>query len=665
MPKKKMKATISAMLAAMVTIFSITPFFAALSAELCSLTVDIAVDGEQIADTAVRIAPLYYDTDDGTATVSIAGVEHSFNPVGEFSLSGITAEELAEGSADTAKAAYKYIIENAIEYTEATTGTNGLAVFSGLASGMYLVFGDEDAAVQFDPYVVTLPQTVDGVTVYDVFSTPKISISGTETYTSVSVTKIWNDNGDTAGVRPSAIEAVLYLNGTEYLRTELSASNGWRATFENLPEDGEYTVAEVIDGTYYTQSLYGTAAAGFTAVNTIDIEAPTPTPDTDEYYLAVSKVWDDNDDEAGVRPTYVTVQLIKDGEVSATATLNETNGWYTVFTDLDADSEYTIKEITPTDYSATYTGSMAAGYVITNKYTKDTTDPGDIPEPRTPETPETASIEVTKVWEDDDNAAGVRPESVTVYLITGGSVYKTAELNEANGWSYVFYGLPVSLTYTIMEVPVDNYSTSYSGSASEDFTITNTYTEGTSDTDPPPDPSEPEPSAAPSPTATPKPASTPKPGGGSSGRLSTPTPAPSSATDTPSSGSTSEPSSGTTPSEPPGSTTNEPSGSTSTDTTPVPTTLDNTPSENTPEDTPSETITDEPSDEEPPEETEEEALSEPEEEAKDEPRKDTSEPVTIIPQTGNNYVPIYVLSAIGALCVIAGVIELIIGSDEK
>ncbi len=59
--------------------------------------------------------------------------------------------------------------------------------------------------------------------------------------TSVSVQKIWRDNGDEAKLRPKAI-AVSLSNGFEIVTTvELNAENGWTATIENLPtkKDGK------------------------------------------------------------------------------------------------------------------------------------------------------------------------------------------------------------------------------------------------------------------------------------------------------------------------------------------------------------------------------------------------------------------------------------------
>ena len=91
---------------------------------------------------------------------------------------------------------------------------------------------------------------------------------------------------------------------------------------------------------------------------------------------------------------------------------------------------------------------------------------------------------VTKVWSDDDNALGVRPDSVTVQLKRGNDVYRPAVLSaDAYGnWSYTFEELPqhdangAAYTYSVVETKVgtidldeSDYTATISGA-----TITNT-----------------------------------------------------------------------------------------------------------------------------------------------------------------------------------------------
>lgn len=78
----------------------------------------------------------------------------------------------------------------------------------------------------------------------------------------------------------------------------------------------------------------------------------------------------------------------------------------------------------------------------------------------------TASFEVEKIWDDDGNRDGVRPESVKIKLVADGKVVDTVKLNEENGWKYSWTKLDVAnedaevIKYSAMEEEVDGYVTS-------------------------------------------------------------------------------------------------------------------------------------------------------------------------------------------------------------
>ncbi len=86
------------------------------------------------------------------------------------------------------------------------------------------------------------------------------------------------------------------------------------------------------------------------------------------------------------------------------------------------------------------------------------------------------NITVTKLWNDNDDYAGKRPESVVVTLKKDGKAYKTAELNDECNWKYVFENLPADSLYAVEEEQVDSYEPSYEGRADSGFIITNTLT---------------------------------------------------------------------------------------------------------------------------------------------------------------------------------------------
>lgn len=79
---------------------------------------------------------------------------------------------------------------------------------------------------------------------------------------------------------------------------------------------------------------------------------------------------------------------------------------------------------------------------------------------------ESTSVTVNKVWE------GKPAESVTVHLLQNGEVKETATLNEGNGWSHTWSGLPTVdgdgkvITYTVEEIAIPGYTASYDYSSS-------------------------------------------------------------------------------------------------------------------------------------------------------------------------------------------------------
>ena len=89
---------------------------------------------------------------------------------------------------------------------------------------------------------------------------------------------------------------------------------------------------------------------------------------------------------------------------------------------------------------------------------------------------EFVDIPVTKIWNDNDNADGNRPEAITARLYADGVEVDTHELTAAEGWGYIFKEKPrytdagEEIKYTVKEDPVEWYEASVNGTS-----ITNTY----------------------------------------------------------------------------------------------------------------------------------------------------------------------------------------------
>lgn len=279
---------------------------------------------------------------------------------------------------------------------------------------------------------------------------------------SVSVVKAWLDNNDQDGIRPDEITVILLANGEATGdKLVLDADCNWTGSFTELDKyaDGveiEYTVEEIsVDG--YKTQITGDMTTGYVVSN-------SHTPET----ISVSgiKTWNDNDNQDGVRPESITVNLLANGKVIKTATVTEAEDWSYSFENLPkyenggVEIVYTITEDAVEGYTTTYDG-----YNITNSYT-----PAEI------------SITVTKAWADSDDEDGLRPGKITITLYADGELTKqTLVLTADDKWTGSFVGLPkyangVEIVYTIGEKAVEGYNTVIRGDSTKGFVVTNSHT---------------------------------------------------------------------------------------------------------------------------------------------------------------------------------------------
>ncbi|MDD7282068.1 MAG: Cna B-type domain-containing protein [Erysipelotrichaceae bacterium] len=278
--------------------------------------------------------------------------------------------------------------------------------------------------------------------------------------TSVKVSKVWNDGNDQDGLRPKSVTINLWKNNKETNQTlTLSADNNWEATFKDLDsyENGQqiaYTVKEVsVDG--YTPEISGTQANGYVITN-------THTPET--ITVSGTKTWDDNNDQDGIRPSSVTINLLQNGKTIDSKEVNADNNWTYSFDNLSKYENgqlitYSITENPVANYSTSYNG-----YNVTNSYT-----------------PGKRSISISKSWDDGNNQDGIRPESITVQLLANGKEFDEKTITANDNWTTTFTDLPVKqagkdIEYTVEEVSVSGYTTKITGDVTNGFVITNTHT---------------------------------------------------------------------------------------------------------------------------------------------------------------------------------------------
>lgn len=332
-----------------------------------------------------------------------------------------------------------------------------------------------DTSIKYDTKTVTATVTVvdkgkgalEATVSYD--DEKAFENTYTPAKTEVPVKKVWKDENNQDGKRPTSVTVKLIADGQDTGKTlELNAANDWTGSFTNLDADKggtpiQYTVVEVtVAG--YTSKVTGDAASGFTITNsyspeTVDVKA--------------TKNWDDANNQDGKRPTKITINLLADGKkVDSKEIQAAADGTWTVeFTKLakykaGKEIKYTVTEEAVAEYESTITD-----FTITNKYA-----------------PKAIDYKVTKVWNDANNQDGKRPESVTVQLykkvgdadpvaVEGKKLTLTAkDKTDANTWVASFTNLPQyeagkEITYSIKEVDVPaGYEASVTGQV-----VTNTH----------------------------------------------------------------------------------------------------------------------------------------------------------------------------------------------
>lgn len=231
------------------------------------------------------------------------------------------------------------------------------------------------------------------------------------------------------------------------------------------------------------------------AENNTDNATSTYIHDSDTFvnqkseYIALKKIWDDNNDAAKIRPTSITIKATHKttGDVKM-YTLTKENNW-TTFTDIKKDDKdnWKFTEDVPQGYQSKDPVWDGVNYVVT--FTNVHDNPGRV------------DINVQKVWEDGSDADGIRVKAIKVTLYQNGEAYgKPIELNASNNWSdnttfhnldkydkageeinyeikeEVFDGLTGDAKTGYMDSYETNETTDADGTTTKNIIITNTHT---------------------------------------------------------------------------------------------------------------------------------------------------------------------------------------------
>ena len=301
---------------------------------------------------------------------------------------------------------------------------------------------------------------LDGYNITNTHTPEKISISGSKT---------WDDADNQDGKRPSSITVRLLADGRVVSHKKITEKDNWSWNFEDLPV---YEKGEKITYTIKEDSVenYETKLDGYNIINTHK---------TDTTSVSGTKTWNDNNNQDGVRPDSITVELLK--TVNGTTTSMGEN-YKQVLTGNKLDYSWSNLPVYEAGKRITYTVKEAGekdGKIVGKngeKYTVEYDSTGmNITNTYTPKT---TSVSGTKTWVDYDNKYNSRPESITINLLAnGGKVDSKTIIPQNDSWTYKFEGLPVykngqKITYTISEDIVSGYTSNVTG-----YNVTNTYTE--------------------------------------------------------------------------------------------------------------------------------------------------------------------------------------------
>ena len=285
----------------------------------------------------------------------------------------------------------------------------------------------------------------------------------------ITATKKWNDASNEYGYRPTSINFQLYkkvgtsepeavADGYRTLEAkDYSGKDEWQVKWTGLPEyeDGQeiqYSVKEVKidrdkDGKDIIVPVSDSDMAPYT-VSGQDSFIITNTYQPVPTEVTATKVWDDGDDNDGIRPTSVEfiLKAYINKEVEGTTQktevpvmlLNSTGGVYTFVPAKESEYKVSVNEgggwsKTWSDLAVRYRDRATnKSYDVTYEVTETAIELGEEILPYVDpicskdgnnnwtvineREPERTEVSVLKIWNDNDNQDNARPDSLKVYL---------------------------------------------------------------------------------------------------------------------------------------------------------------------------------------------------------------------------------------------------------
>lgn len=215
----------------------------------CSMTLHYRQDNAGFPELEIKIYRIAQAHADGT-----------FSRLAPFSgypvnIYGITSQREWKTVATTLTA---FITADQVPPTATvTTDDQGVALFSGLPTGLYLIAGvtaeNDNGVYIFEDFMMYLPTPGNnGTFCYDMEAVPKCSSYTPKT--EFTVTKLWKDSGNSAA-RPASVTVEIYKDGELYDTVILSTANNWTSTWKDTDSAAKWSVVETDVPQGYTVSV--------------------------------------------------------------------------------------------------------------------------------------------------------------------------------------------------------------------------------------------------------------------------------------------------------------------------------------------------------------------------------------------------------------------------
>lgn len=293
-------------------------------------------------------------------------------------------------------------------------------------------------------------------------------------YVDIKVTKIWDDDNNKAGKRPESIDLELYyikntvedsqevviqtgklenllktkesLENLEDLETSeilestdnSNIENEFEYVFENLPrfDDEGNEISYLVRESNKKELLYAASIGEMTKESETENKIVYTVTITNSFGvenvkldIMVDKQWNDNNNENGKRPDSINLTLMSGKKELETKTISEKEAWKTTFEnypkydDTLTEIKYTIKEVEVKEndlkfYEGEKEVLVQKTYeIIVNPTTGETHRIYKATIVNTFTVPNTENvIEVTKIWDDDNDKNKDRPNKIILTL---------------------------------------------------------------------------------------------------------------------------------------------------------------------------------------------------------------------------------------------------------